>query len=198
MSAPERTEEADRRRRAAAFERILQWGDPVLRTPARTVERFDAALRHQADEMARLMDDAHGAGLAAPQVGVSNRVLVYRAEAEAPITALVNPVVEEAAGETDVDLEGCLSLGRAQVFVTVERPRAVVVRAFAPDGGEVRIEAQDRHARILQHEIDHLDGVLMLTRTDPAQRRDAVRALREGRSFAPEWPPAGEDDVPVA
>ncbi len=85
-------------------------------------------------------------------------------------------------------LEGCLSLGRAGIYVEVDRPRAVVVSARDVDGGEVRIEASDHHARVLQHEIDHLDGVLMLQRTDPGQRREAVRALREGRPWSPPEP----------
>jgi peptide deformylase len=179
-------------RRAAAFERIRQWGDPVLRSRAREVDEFDDALRRQAEEMVRVMEAAHGAGLAAPQVGVTNRVLVYRPDPETAPRALVNPVVEEASEDTARDLEGCLSLGRAQVHVEVERPRAVVVAARDVDGEEVRIEAEDRHARVLQHEIDHLDGVLMLARADPEQRKAAVRALREGVPYSPPPPPEEE------
>jgi peptide deformylase len=192
---PVTDEDDDGRRRAAAFERIRQWGDPVLRTQARLVEQFDAALRRQADDMIALMDDAHGAGLAAPQVGIPNRVLVYRAGPEGDARALVNPVVESASEETVRGLEGCLSIGRAGVYVEVDRPRAVVVSAQEVDGTAVRIEAEDGHARVLQHEIDHLDGVLMLSRTEPGQRREAVRALREGVPWIPPGHEGDEDGV---
>ena len=193
------------RRRAAAFAHIVQWGDPVLRTRAREVEHFDDALRRQAAEMGRLMDDAHGAGLAAPQVGLTNRVFVFRADAEGPVRTLVNPVLEDRSDDTVLGLEGCLSLGRSGVWVAVERPRAVVLRAAEPDGSEVRVEAEGHEARILQHELDHLDGVLMLERTDAEHRRAAVRALRLGEPWSPPWPEedeegeaAVEDDPPPA
>ena len=197
MSAQGNDETASRaaaeERRAAAFARIRQWGDPVLRTPARTVEDFDDALRRQAAEMVALMEDANGVGLAAPQLGLTNRVLVYQHTIDVPPRALVNPWVEEASEDTVRGLEGCLSLGRARVYVPVDRARAVVVRGFDPDGEEVRIEAEDHHARVLQHEIDHLDGILMLGRTDREERKAAVHALRDGRGYAPEWPPEGDD-----
>ena len=183
-----------RRRRAEAFDRIRQWGDPVLRTPAREVDAFDAHLKRQADEMIALMEAAQGVGLAAPQVGIPNRVLVYRADTGAPSRALVNPVVEEASEETVRGYEGCLSLGRASVVVEVDRAVSVVVAARDVDGSAVRIEAADHHARVLQHEIDHLDGILTLARADPLQRREAVRALREGVPYYPE-PPAGGADA---
>jgi peptide deformylase len=162
------------------------------------VEVFDSALARQAEEMIDLMDAAHGAGLAAPQIGLLQRLLVYYAGAEEPPRALVNPVIESASTEEDVDLEGCLSLGRAGVYVEVPRAVAVVVTGNTVDGEEIRIEAEGGHARVLQHEIDHLDGVLMLSRTAPAQRRAAVRALNAGESWQPEPPAAGEGDAPGA
>lgn len=158
------TDPEAQRRRAEAFERIRQWGDPVLRTPGREVDGFDAALRRQAGEMIALMEAAQGVGLAAPQVGIPNRVLVYRAEAGAPVRALVNPVVEEASEESVRGYEGCLSLGRGSVVVEVERAVSVVVAARDVDGGPLRIEAAEHHARVLQHEIDHLDGILAVDR----------------------------------
>jgi peptide deformylase len=188
-----REDEAERR--VAAFARIRQWGDAVLGMRAREVDTFDEVLRRQADEMIRLMEDAHGAGLAAPQLGVTNRVLVYRPAAEEEARALVNPVIEERSDDTVRDLEGCLSLGHARVHVTVDRARRVVVRAQDVDGAPLRIEAEDHHARVLQHEIDHLDGVLMLARTEPEQRRAAVRALRTGEPYSPPWPPEGGEDA---
>ncbi len=187
---------ADDARRAAAFARIRQWGDPVLRTPARPVEVFDAALARQAEEMIDLMDAARGAGLAAPQIGLLQRLLVYYPGADDPPRALVNPVVESASPEQAVDLEGCLSLGRAGVYVDVPRAVAVVVTGNTVAGDPVRIEAEGGHARVLQHEIDHLDGVLMLARTEPAQRRAAIRALNAGEFWQPE--PSAADGTPPA
>jgi len=181
-----------RARRDAAFARILQWGDPVLRTPARAVSDFDAALAAQVAEMTALMEDASGVGLAAPQVGLGRRLLVYRAELDGPVRALVNPTVQWASEETAEALEGCLSIGRARVAVAVPRAVQVVVEGQAVDGSPVRIEAEHVHARVLQHEIDHLDGVLMLSRTHRDQRREAVRALRLGEAWAPPPPPGDE------
>jgi peptide deformylase len=181
------------RRRAAAFARIRQWGDAVLRMQAREVDAFDDVLRRQAAEMLRIMDEARGVGLAAPQVGVTNRVFAYRPGREEEGLALVNPVIVERSEETVAGLEGCLSLGRARVHVVVDRARGVFVEAQDVDGAPVRVEAEDFHARVLQHEIDHLDGVLMLARTDPDQRRAAVRALRADEPYEAPWPPGGED-----
>jgi peptide deformylase len=176
--------------RDEAFARIRQWGDPILRTRTREVTTFDAVLARQAEAMMEVMAAAQGAGLAAPQVGSLLRLLVYHPDRESPARALVNPVVEHASTDLIHDLEGCLSLGQALVQVEVPRAREVVVRARGIDGAEVRIEAQDAHARVLQHEIDHLDGVLMLDRVPPAQRRPAVRALQAGEPWSPA-PPEG-------
>jgi peptide deformylase len=164
-------------RRAAALADVRMWGDPVLRTVARPVARFDADLRAQADRMARLMDDALGAGLAANQVGMLARLLVYRSAPEAPLRVLANPEVEWTADEEEQFSEGCLSL--PGVWVEVARPVRVRVRAQDENGRPLTVSAEGREASIVQHEIDHLDGVLVLDRLDPDARRQAVRRLRE-------------------
>jgi peptide deformylase len=176
-----------------AFAHIRQWGDPVLREKARRVETFDAAFAQQVSELEQLMRDADGAGLAATQVGSLRRVFVYRLpedEDDAPARVVVNPVLVSASEERVTMLEGCLSLGQARVHVEVERPRDVVLDAQDAAGEPLRIEATGTHARILQHEFDHLDGVLMLDRTPAAQRRAAVRALNAGESWGPATSPS--------
>jgi peptide deformylase len=176
-----------------AYAHIRQWGDPVLREKARPVETFDRAFAQQVTELAQLMRDADGAGLAATQVGSLRRVFVYRLpddEDTAPARVVVNPEIVSASEERETMLEGCLSLGKAGVNVEVERPRDVVLDAQDADGNPVRIEATGTHARVLQHELDHLDGVLMLDRTTTEQRRAAVRALNAGRPWRPEPEPA--------
>jgi peptide deformylase len=178
--------------RERAFAHIRQWGDPVLRERARRVETFDDAFAQQVSELAQLMRDAEGAGLAATQVGSLRRVFVYRLpddEDEAPARVIVNPELVSTSDERETELEGCLSLGKARINVDVERPSAIVLEAQDADGQSLRIEADGIHARILQHELDHLEGVLMLDRTTTAQRRAAVRALNAGVSWRPE-PPA--------
>jgi peptide deformylase len=164
-------------RRAGALAQLRMWGDPVLRTPARPVERFDAGLSAQAGRMARLMDEALGAGLAANQVGVLRRLLVYRVGPEAPLRVLVNPEVEWAAEEEEPFAEGCLSL--PGVWVEVLRPVRVRVRARDEHGEPLIVHAEGREASVVQHEIDHLDGVLVLDRVPGEERRKAVRRLRE-------------------
>ena len=127
--------------------------------------------------MGQLMHDALGIGLAATQVGVMHRVLVYRVEPDAPVAALVNPVLEWSGTETEALEEGCLSL--PGVLVDVERPVHVRVRALDERGEALLIEASGLEARVIQHEMDHLDGVLILERTSRDQRKQAMRALRE-------------------
>ena len=177
-----------------SFALIRQWGDPVLRERARAVDEFDAAFVQQVAELESIMRGADGAGLAATQVGSLRRVFVYRLpddEEHAPARVVVNPQLVEASEVTDVALEGCLSLGRAGVHVEVERPVEVVIEAVDEHGKPQRIEATGLHARILQHEADHLDGVLMLDRTPKEQKRAAIRALNAGERYRP---PAAEDD----
>jgi peptide deformylase len=169
-------------RRAAALAQIRSFGDPVLRIRARPIERFDDALRHELARMAELMDDALGVGLAATQVGVVHRALVYRVLHDAELAVLINPELEWTGRETETMEEGCLSLPR--VLVEVERPIHVRVRALDEYGEQIMIEASGLEARVIQHEIDHLDGVLILDRTTRDQRKEAMRVLREAQQAA--------------
>jgi peptide deformylase len=152
-----------------AFSVIRQWGDPALREKARPVEEFDAAFAQQVAELTEVMRGAGGVGLAATQVGSLRRVFVYqRPDVEDDtVYAVVNPALVSVSDERESALEGCLSLGKATVHVEVERPRDVVMAGFDAAGKPLRIEASGQHARVLQHELDHLDGVLMLVRTIP-------------------------------
>jgi peptide deformylase len=169
-------------RRAAALAHVRQFGDPVLKSRARPVERFDAELRAEVEQMGRLMEDALGIGLAATQLGKLHRVLVYRVEPDSPVIAVVNPEVEWRGDELETAEEGCLSL--QGVLVDVERPIHVRVRAQDEHGEAIAIEASGLEARVLQHEIDHLDGVLILYRTSREQRKAAMRTLREAAAGA--------------
>ena len=164
-------------RRAAALAHVRKYGDPVLRSKARPIEVFDDALRDEIARMGALMHDSLGIGLAATQVGALRRVLVYRVEHDSPINALVNPEIEWSGREKEWMDEGCLSL--PSVHVDVERPVRVRVRAQDGHGEPVVIEAAGLEARVIQHEMDHLDGVLILDRTPRDQRKEAMRVLRE-------------------
>lgn len=167
-------------RRAAALAHVRKFGDPVLRTRARPIDRFDDALRDEVRRMGELMVGALGVGLAANQVGVLNRVLVYRVHQQAPVAALINPEIEWFGDEREILEEGCLSL--PAVHVDVERPVYIRVRALDEHGEPLMIEASGLEARVIQHEIDHLDGVLVLDRISRQQRKDAMRALREAQA----------------
>jgi len=166
-----------RARREAALRHVRFLGDPILKTKARPVERFDDDLRDEVARMSALMHDALGIGLAAPQVGITHRVLVYRVEPDSPTVALVNPQIDWSSREQEISEEGCLSL--PMIHVDVERPVAVLVTARDEHGDALTIEATGLEARVIQHEIDHLDGVLILDRTTREQRKAAMRALRE-------------------
>jgi peptide deformylase len=169
-------------RRDAALAQIRSFGDPVLRTKARRIERFDDALRDEVVRMGLLMDDAIGVGLAATQVGVVHRLLVYRVQQHGELAALINPEVEWTSRDSESMEEGCLSL--PGVLVEVDRPVYVRVRAQDEFGEPILIEASGLEARVIQHEIDHLDGVLILDRTSREQRKEAMRTLREGQQAA--------------
>ena len=164
-------------RRAAALAHVRKFGDPVLRTKARPVDRFDEALRYEVERMGRLIIDSIGVGLAATQVGVLHRLLVYRVHQQSPVAALVNPEIEWTGKERETLEEGCLSL--PNVHVDVERPVHIRVTALDEYGEPLVIEASGLEARVIQHEIDHLDGILVLDRISRAQRKEAMRALRE-------------------
>jgi peptide deformylase len=172
---PESAEE--RARREAAMANVRRMGDPVLRARALDVVTIDDALRERVDWMREVMDGAQGVGLAATQVGMLARLLVYRVEVDSPTAALINPVIEWHSEETETSEEGCLSI--PGIRVDVERALHVRVRAADEHARARVIEASGLEARVLQHEIDHLDGVLMLDRASRAQRRDAMRAWRE-------------------
>jgi peptide deformylase len=166
-----------RARELVARSQIRQYPEPVLREPAREVGEFSEDLRALVERMMRLMDDANGVGLAGNQVGLLRRVLVYRPDREdAEPRALVNPTIVERSEELATDEEGCLSLGPLRV--PVERHVRVSVEARDENGEPVRVDAENLEARILQHEIDHLDGVLIIDRTSPEARREALAALR--------------------
>jgi len=173
-------------RRAAALAQVVKFGDPVLRSPASPVGEFDDDLAADAERMIGLMRDAAGVGLAATQLGVLRRLLVFQAGGDAEPTVLVNPEIEWSSGDLVTAEEGCLSL--PGVIVDVERSLHVRVRGVDASGNPLLIEGAGLEARVLQHEIDHLDGVLMIDRAEREQRRGALRALREGGTYAPERP----------
>ena len=190
----ERLDPALAARRAGALAHVRKYGDPVLRSKARPIQVFDDTLREEVARMGALMHDSMGIGLAGTQVGALRRVLVYRVEQDSPINALVNPEIEWSGREKEWMEEGCLSL--PGVHVDVERPVRVRVRAQDPRGERIVIEASGLEARVIQHEIDHLDGVLILDRTTRSQRKGALRALREGGSYSPEeHEPAAEGEL---
>ena len=175
--------EEERRRRAAALADVRQFGDPVLRSRASEVTEFGAELATEAVRMIAIMRDAMGVGLAATQLGVLRRMLVFQAGPEAQATAVVNPEVEWLSDELATAEEGCLSI--PGIGVDVERPLHARVRGRDPEGEPLTIEASGLEARVLQHEIDHLDGILILERTSREQRKAALRALRQGEPYSP-------------
>lgn len=154
---------------------IRTFGDPVLKSAARPVDVFDDALPRLASEMIDSMREHEGVGLAATQVGRLKRIFVASLEDEEYV--VVNPVIENRSEETETDTEGCLSLPGVQV--EVERPTGITVTGYDVSGSPIKLEATDLLARIIQHEIDHLDGITILERTDRESRREAMRGLRE-------------------
>ena len=165
-------------RRRAALAQIRQYPDPVLRMRANEVEELDDSVASLVERMTALMQEARGVGLAAPQVGVLRRVLVYQTSDEAPVVALVNPTVVSTSEERESAEEGCLSLGAATVVVPVERSTSLTVEGTSPAGEPLTVEAEGLEARVIQHELDHLDGVLIVDRTAPDERREALGQLR--------------------
>jgi peptide deformylase len=174
-----RNEELDPQREAlrqAALAQIRQYPDPVLRLRAREVEQFDDDLKGLVERMLRLMQDANGVGLAANQVGVIRRVLVFQPDPESEPVAVVNPVIVERGDETVSDEEGCLSIQGVQV--PVERVLKVRLEGRDPEGGEISLDLSELGARVAQHELDHVDGVLIIDRTTDEARREALEILR--------------------
>ena len=168
-------------RRQLALAQIRQYPDPVLRLEAQEVQEFDDDLMQLVERMKRLMQDARGVGLAANQVGVLRRVFVIQEEEDAEPRALVNPVVVERSEDTETDDEGCLSM--QGVVVGVERAERVRIDARDESGAAVELELQDLAARVAQHELDHLDGVLILDRTSDEDRREALAVLRQAAAL---------------
>jgi peptide deformylase len=172
--AEARAEAEQEVRRRIAFAQIRQYGDPVLRMRAQEVTEFDDELRRLSERMTELMHDAAGVGLAATQVGVLRRLFVFHVDDEDGV--LVNPVITKRGKATEVDKEGCLSLG--PVRVDVERSVEVTIEGQDASGAAVSLELEGHAARVVQHELDHLDGTLIIDRTDAEARREALRVLR--------------------
>jgi peptide deformylase len=162
-------------RRRVALAQIRQWPDAALRMKARPVEEFDDELRSLVERMKHLMRDANGIGLAATQVGILRRLFVFQPE-EDKVLAIVNPEIVERSDDTEVADEGCLSI--QGVTVPVERSLEVTIVGKDENGSNVRFELDGYAARCVQHETDHLDGLLMLDRTTSDARREALGVLR--------------------
>jgi peptide deformylase len=163
-------------RRRLALAQIRQYPDPVLRMRAKEIESFDDDLRRLVERMTRLMQDANGVGLAGTQAGTLQRLFVLQPTPEHEPRALVNPVLVDRSEEALTDTEGCLSL--QGVTVPVERALKVTVEAKDETGADVRLELEEHPARVAQHELDHLDGILIIDRTTPEARREALGILR--------------------
>jgi peptide deformylase len=163
-------------RRVLALAQIRQYPDPVLRLRAKDVEDFDEDLTSLVERMTTLMSDANGVGLAANQVGVLRRVFVFRPEEDEDPVAVVNPRIEPRGEEAASDEEGCLSI--QGLLVPVERPVSVTLAGQTADGGDYRRDLEGVGARVAQHELDHLDGVLMLDRAPVEARKEALGVLR--------------------
>jgi peptide deformylase len=163
-------------RRRLALAQIRQYGDPVLRMRANEVESFDDDLLRLVERMTGLMQDARGVGLAGTQVGTLQRVFVFQATEEDEPQAVVNPLLVKASDVKVVETEGCLSL--QGVTVPVERPTRVTLEGKDESGADLRLELEEHAARVVQHELDHLDGILIIDRTTPEARREALGILR--------------------
>jgi peptide deformylase len=172
--AREHDAEAEAKRRLALAQ-IRQYPDPALRLSANEIVDFDDDLRRLADRMVDLMHDAQGVGLAATQVGILRRLFVFQPDDDGA-RAVVNPRIVERGDETASEEEGCLSL--QGVRVPVERVTSLVLEGKDPTGEDVRWELEGLGARVVQHEVDHLDGVLIIDRTDDASRKQALAVLR--------------------
>jgi peptide deformylase len=172
------SEEERRAHHAVALMLVRQYPDPVLRVPADPVQEVNGDIRRLVERMTEVMRQSHGVGLAAPQLGVLRRVLVYRVSSDGDVHVLINPEFGERSEETESDTEGCLSLLGGDLQVPVERHLRVVVSGVDADGQPVEVDAEGLEARVIQHEIDHLDGVLIVDRAARDDRKTALRDLR--------------------
>jgi peptide deformylase len=154
--------------------RIRMFGDPVLKRRAEEVTEIDGRIARLAEDMHIAMKEAQGVGLAAPQVGVGRRLFVYEIGNSGPRT-MINPVIDEAEGEWEHE-EGCLSV--PGMYFEISRAKRVRIRGYDLDGREITAEGQEMEAKLFQHEIDHLDGRLLLERLDDEERKQAMKALR--------------------
>jgi peptide deformylase len=154
---------------------IRVYGDPVLKQRAAEVSDINGSLAKLAEDMVETLHAAPGLGLAAPQVGVQKRLFVYDLDDDEGPKTIVNPVITETSGEWTYD-EGCLSV--PGLYFAIVRPKDVHLTGFDLDGNEVSLDATELTARLFQHELDHLNGTLLLEHLDPEQRKEAMRLLR--------------------
>jgi peptide deformylase len=164
--------------RVAALRLVRQYPDPALRNAATAVAEVDDEVQRLAERMLDVMERAHGVGLAAPQLGILRRILVYRASDEDDPKVLINPELVERSEETEVGTEGCLSLLGGELQVPVARHLRVRVSGRDASGDAVDMDVEGFEARVIQHEIDHLDGILIFDRAEDQERREALRELR--------------------
>ncbi len=172
------TPEERRAWRVAALRLVRQYPDPALRNAATAVAEVDDEVQQLAERMLDVMERAHGVGLAAPQLGILRRILVYRASDEDEPKVLINPELVERSDETEVGTEGCLSLLGGELQVPVARHLRVRVSGRDASGDAVDMDVEGFEARVIQHEIDHLDGILIFDRAADQERREALRELR--------------------
>jgi peptide deformylase len=172
------TPEERRAWRVAALRLVRQYPDPALRNAATAVAEVDDEVQQLAERMLDVMERAHGVGLAAPQLGILRRILVYRASDEDEPKVLINPELVELSDETEVGTEGCLSLLGGELQVPVARHLRVRVSGRDASGDAVDRDVEGFEARVIQHEIDHLDGILIFDRAEDQERREALRELR--------------------
>lgn len=172
------TPEERRAWRVAALRLVRQYPDPSLRNAATAVAEVDEEVQQLAERMLDVMERAHGVGLAAPQLGILRRILVYRASDEDEPKVLINPQLVERSDETEVGTEGCLSLLGGELQVPVARHLRVRVAGRDASGDAVDMDVEGFEARVIQHEIDHLDGILIFDRAEDQERREALRELR--------------------
>jgi peptide deformylase len=172
------SDEERRAHHAAAMMLVRQYPDPVLRVPADAVEEVNGDVKRLVERMTDVMRQSHGVGLAAPQLGILRRVLVYRVSSDGDVHVLINPELRERSDETQSETEGCLSLLGGDLQVPVERHVRIVVAGVDAEGEPVEVDAEGLEARVIQHEIDHLDGVLIVDRASKDDRKAALRDLR--------------------